>query len=61
MLSSPRYRSYDRTGKGKITSGEIQKMFDVSRDTANRYLKKLSKLKLIERHGEGRSTYYVLS
>lgn len=45
---------------GKITSGEVQKMFNVSRDTANRYLKKLLSLKLIEKHGEGKSTYYVL-
>lgn len=45
---------------GTITGGEVQKMFDVSRDTANRYLKKLLSSKLIERHGEGRTTYYVL-
>jgi len=47
--------------KGTITSGEIQKMFNVSRNTANRYLKKLLSLKLIESHGEGKSIYYVLA
>lgn len=45
---------------GRITSGEVQNMFEVSRDTANRYLNKLTGLKLIERRGEGKATHYVL-
>jgi ATP-dependent DNA helicase RecG len=45
----------------KITSGEIQEIYNVSRDTANRYLKKLINLNIIERKGKGRFVYYVLS
>ena len=44
----------------KITSGEIQEIYSVTRDTANRYLKKLIDLKIIERKGRGRFVYYVL-
>ncbi|HBI23673.1 MAG: hypothetical protein A2Y48_01655 [Nitrospirae bacterium RIFCSPLOW2_12_42_9] len=44
----------------KITSGEIQKMFNVTRDTSNRYLKRLLDLGLIDRKGSGRFIYYVL-
>jgi len=35
-------------------------MFSVTRDTANRYLRRLIKLNIIERHGVGRAVYYVL-
>ena len=35
-------------------------MYSVTRDTANRYLKKLIDLKIIERKGRGRFVYYVL-
>lgn len=42
----------------KITSNDIQKMFNVSRDSANRYLKKLIGLLIIERKGVGKSIYY---
>jgi len=45
--------------KVRINSGDIQKTFDVSRDTANRYLKKLLKLGLIRKEGIGKSTYYT--
>jgi len=45
---------------GRITSGEVQRMLEVSRGTANKYLTKLLSLKLIERLGEGKSTFYVL-
>ena len=45
----------------KITSGEIQEIYSVTRDTANRYLKKLINLNIIERKGKGRFVYYVLS
>ena len=46
--------------QGKVTSGEIQKIYSVTRDTANRYLKKIIDLKIIERKGSGRFIYYVL-
>jgi ATP-dependent DNA helicase RecG len=46
--------------KGKITSGEIQKKFGVTRDTANRLLKGFIDLNLIERKGKGRFIYYIL-
>ena len=44
----------------RITSGEIQKMFSVTRDTANRYLRRLIDLGLIERKGKGRFVFYIL-
>lgn len=44
----------------KITSGEIQGIYSVTRDTANRYLKRLINLNIIERKGKGRFVYYVL-
>jgi ATP-dependent DNA helicase RecG len=44
----------------RITSGEIQKMFNVSRDTSSRYLKQLIESGLIERMGTGKLVYYVL-
>jgi len=46
--------------RGKVTSGEIQRIYSVTRDTANRYLRRLIDLDLIERKGEGRFIYYVL-
>jgi len=47
--------------KARINSSDIQKEFDVSRDTANRYLKKLMKLGLIRKQGEGKATYYTFN
>jgi len=47
--------------KARINSGDIQKEFDVSRDTANRYLKKLMKLGLIRKEGKGKATYYTFN
>ncbi|MGC9070504.1 MAG: ATP-binding protein [Elusimicrobiales bacterium] len=44
----------------KITSGEVQKMFNVTRDTSNRYLNRLIDLGLLERRGKGRFIYYIL-
>jgi ATP-dependent DNA helicase RecG len=44
----------------KITSGEIQEIYSVTRDTANRYLRRLINLNIIERKGRGRFVYYVL-
>ena len=46
--------------KSRIGSGDVQREFDVSRDTANRYLQRLIKLGLIKREGTGRATYYTL-
>ena len=45
----------------RITISEIQKMFDISRDTANRVLKPLLENKLVVRCGKGRAIYYELS
>jgi len=42
--------------KGKITSSDVQKKYDISRDTANRWLNKLLKSKLIERKGGRKSS-----
>ena len=44
----------------RITISEIQKMFDISRDTANRDLKLLLENTLVKRRGEGRATYYEM-
>ena len=44
----------------KITSSDVQKRYNVSRDTANRWLNKLLRLNLIERKGRGKAVYYVL-
>jgi len=45
----------------RITIGEMQKMLDISRDTANRILRPLLENDLIERRGKGRATYYELA
>lgn len=45
---------------GKVTSGEIQRKFNISRYTANRYFNKLLDLKIIERKGKGKKIYYEL-
>lgn len=51
----------DHLGANKrIDSGEVQKMFEVTRETANQLLKRLRGLKLIERHGLGKATFYTL-
>ncbi len=44
----------------RITIGEIQKMFDISRDTANRDLKPLLENNLMKRKGKARAVYYEL-
>lgn len=44
---------------GRITSGEIQKMFDMSRQAAHKEIKKLVELDVIEQKGTGRATYYI--
>ncbi len=45
--------------QGFIQSIDIQKKFDITRDTANRDFNYLIKLKLIKRRGVGKSTTYV--
>lgn len=45
----------------RLTISEIQEMFDISRDTANRILQLLLEKDLVERKGKGRATYYRLS
>jgi Fic family protein len=45
---------------GKITSGDIQKMFKISRQAAHKEIKALIELGVIKSQGEGRATYYVL-
>jgi Fic family protein len=44
----------------RINSSEIQKMFDVSRETANRIIRVLLEHNLIARAGKGKATYYEL-
>ena len=45
---------------GKITSGDIQKMFKIFRQAAHKELKALMELGVIKSQGVGRATYYVL-
>ncbi|MCK4319989.1 DeoR family transcriptional regulator [Candidatus Bathyarchaeota archaeon] len=47
--------------RGRITSEETTKKFDITRETANQDFRKLLKLGLIERKGTGRATYYILA
>ena len=44
----------------EIKSKDIQKIFGVTRDTANRWLRKLIRLKIVEKQGIGKATYYTL-
>ena len=46
---------------GKITSGEIQKMFNISRQATHKEIKKMLSLEIIESKGEGKAVYYVSS
>ncbi|CAG1003032.1 MAG: ATP-dependent DNA helicase [Candidatus Methanoperedens nitroreducens] len=45
---------------GRITSGEIQKMFKISRPAAYKEIKKLIEQNLIQPKGTGRAIYYVI-
>ncbi|RCV64631.1 Fic family protein [Methanophagales archaeon] len=45
---------------GKITSGDIQKMFKISRQAAHKEIKTMMELGVIKSQGVGRATYYVL-
>jgi Fic family protein len=44
---------------GKITSGEIQEMFKISRQAVHKELQKMIELGIIELKGEGKTVYYV--
>lgn len=44
---------------GRITSGEIQEMFKISRQAVHKELKKMVELGVIEPKGEGKSIYYI--
>jgi len=44
---------------GKVTSGEIQKMFKISRQAVHKELQKMIELGVIEPKGEGKTVYYV--
>jgi len=45
---------------GRITSGDIQKMFNISRPAAYKIIKKLKELEIIESKGAGKEIYYIL-
>ncbi len=45
---------------GRITSGEIQNMFKISRPAAYKEIKKLIELNLIESKGTGKAIYYII-
>jgi DeoR/GlpR family transcriptional regulator of sugar metabolism len=45
--------------QGFIKSKEIQEKFNVTRDTANRDLNYLIKMKLIKREGKGKKVKYI--
>jgi len=45
---------------GRITSGEIQKMFKISRQAAHKEIKKLISIDVIEAKGSGKAIYYII-
>jgi Fic family protein len=45
---------------GRITSGEIQRMFKITRQAVHKELKKLIEFDIIQQKGTGRATFYVL-
>ena len=45
----------------RISISEIQKMFNISREMANRIIRVLLEQNLIVRRGRGKATYYELS
>jgi len=45
---------------GRITSGDIQKTFNISRQAVHKEIKKLLELEIIEQKGSGRRIFYVL-
>ena len=45
---------------GRITSSEIQNMFEISRQAAHKEIKKLIELNIVEPKGTGKATFYVI-
>jgi len=45
---------------GRMTSGEIQKMFKISRQAAHKEIKKLISIDVIEAKGAGKAIYYII-
>jgi len=45
----------------RITISEVQSMFGISREMANRLIRPLLENNLIARQGKGRATYYELA
>ena len=45
--------------EGQITNDGVEDLFCISDRTASRYLKRLEKLKKVQRKGIGRGTYYT--
>jgi len=44
---------------GRITSGEIQEQFKISRQAVHKELKKIVELGVIEPKGESKAIYYI--
>lgn len=44
---------------GKISSGDMQKMFNISRQATHKEIKKMLALELIESKGAGKAVYYI--
>ena len=45
---------------GKITSGDLQKMFQISRQAIHKEIRKMAELDIIEQKGSGKAIFYVL-
>lgn len=45
---------------GKITSGDLQKMFEISRQATHKEIRKMAELDIIEQKGSGKAIFYVL-
>jgi Fic family protein len=48
------------TTAGRITSGDIQDMFGISRQAAHKEFTKLLELEIIEQQGAGKTTHYIM-
>jgi ATP-dependent DNA helicase RecG len=47
--------------KGRVTTSDVQKRFNITRETANRDFATLARVDLLKRMGTGRATYYILA
>lgn len=45
---------------GRITSRDIQNMFQISRQSAHKEIKKLIELNIVDQKGTGKATYYII-